>query len=358
MRSTIVIAVLFSFYTFLSFQFIPNAYAEDGSELCPENFPESLVTTAHVDCFRVTSSSFDREAVELLRLQREAECLAEPRSELIRSEIIITNNGRFQASLTCRINFVVPADTILCPDDSIETYRAFNYLACQYFGTASLSRAAATTALNNDVAACQAAQPAGQVLASAVLTSESADDEERFYFSSVACGFEIPAIDVFECPVGYQEQNRSEDLLECERVDEGIPSIDEATALSIQVQDICTTTTAGLGSVVEVETTLDESSGTFRSEVDCDISLPRFGEFVDGDVVRACDASCTEDLEQVRRCVNGNVGDPGCTENDTQILVRGCNTGTLRASACPIMGVPSANIVPLLLLQEEDETEE
>lgn len=346
--------VVFFVYLAFSSELVPVAQAEGGSDLCPENFPEALVTTGHVDCFRVTSTLSDRDAVELLRLQREAECLAEPRSELIRSEIIVRSNGQFQASLTCRINLVVPNDTILCPDGSVEVYRAFNFMACRYFGSASLTLGAANTALASDTSACLAAEPAGQVLSSAIQIAESADDDEPFFFTNVDCGFEIPAIDVFECPIGFDEEGRTEDELRCEREDFGLPDLEQANSLNDQVQAICTDTTAGLGSVEGAEISFDDSSDTFSLEVDCDIALPRFGEFSGDEVVRACDATCTEDIEQTRQCINGDIGDPGCTEAATQILVEDCNTGTLRTSACPVLGIPAANIVPLLLLDEED----
>jgi len=334
--------------------FPQTAAASDAADLCPENFPSSIETVTHIDCFRVSSAQSDREDAEFLRLQREAECIAEPNSELIRSEIIVDRNGRFFASLTCRISLPVPEDTIACPDDSVEVYRAFNYLACKYFGTAANTEAMANASLLNDIVACESADPVGTVLASSVMVAESADDDEPFFFSELSCGFNIPAIDVFECPVGFEEQSRTEDLLRCEREDEGIIDLDSAIDLNAQVQSICTTTTASLGSVVNTEIFLDTSSNTFESEVDCEIALPRYGEFVDGEILRACDATCTEELEQVRPCINGSVGDPGCTEEESQIVVQTCNTGTRLDSACPLLGVPAANIIPFLLLDEED----
>ncbi len=346
-----------TFLALLTIFYTPSASAQEETGLCPENFREGIVTTGYVDCFRESSARSDREDAELLRLQREAECLAEPRSELLRSEIIVDRNGNFFASLTCRITIPVPAGTILCPEDTTEIFRAFDFLVCQYFGSASTNEAGANTALNEDIAACEAAPPGGTVLAATILSAESADDDEQFFFSDVSCGFNIPAVDIFECPVGFEEQNRTEDLLQCERKDEGLLDLASAIAINQQAQGICMTTTAGLGSVVFQQTELDTTTDpdTYMSEVDCDIALPRYGEYMDGDIVRACDATCTEDIEQTRRCINGQVGDPGCTEDDAQTITQDCNTGTDQSTACPIMGVPSGQIVPLLLLDEEED---
>lgn len=335
---------------------LPSAsFAQEDTGLCPENFNEGIVTTGFVDCFRETSSRSNRADAEILRLQREAECIAEPRGSLIRSEILVDNNDNFFGSLTCRIGRVIPPNTILCPDGSIEIVRAFDTLACQYFGSAAESMAGAMTALNADTAACVAAPPGGNVLTSSVRIGESADDDELFFFTDLACGFDIPAVDVFECPIGFDERSRTETELECERVDVGLADMAQVDEVNASIQSICVATTAGLGSVVDSQVDFDTSTNTFRSEVDCNILIPRFGDFVDGDVIRACDESCTEDIEQTRMCLNGGVvGGPGCTASDTQIVTVKCNTGFDRSSACPVLGIPSANIVPLLLLDDDD----
>ena len=111
--------------------FSSTAQAQEETGLCPENFTEGVVTTGYVDCFRVSSSSSSRETAEERRLEREAECIAEPRSELVFSEVLVNSGGNFFASLVCRINRVVPAGTVLCPDGSLEVYRAFDTLACE-----------------------------------------------------------------------------------------------------------------------------------------------------------------------------------------------------------------------------------
>jgi len=354
MRRTIYYTLIFSLS--LAFFSPTISVAEGETGLCPENFSEGIVTVGFVDCFRVTSANSDRELVEILRLQREAECIAEPRSELIRSEILVDNSGRFFGSLTCRIGRVVPAGTISCPDDSVEVFRAFDTLVCEYFGAASENLSDATSALNADVAACVAAPPGGTVLTSSVRTIESADDDLPFFFTDLSCGFEIPALDIFECPVGFEEESRTETELECEREDEGILDLQGANELSAEVQSICQNTTAGLGRVTFAQADFDSSTQTFESEVECTISIPMYSSFIDGDIVRACDESCTEDLEQTRRCLNGGtIGGPGCTEPSTQIVTNACNTGTAINSACPLKGVPAGNIVPLLLFDEEDE---
>lgn len=332
-------------------------YADDETGLCPENFTEGVVTTGYVDCFRTTSATSDREEAERRRLVREAECIAEPRSELIFSAVLSNSAGDFFPSLICRINRVVPPGTILCSDDSLEIYRAFDTLACEYFGSAANTMAMAQQALAEDEAACLA-QTGGSVLVSAVRLAESQDDDELFYFTDLSCGFAIPATDVFECPVGFEELSRTEDLLSCQRLDSGLPNEAEANRVNQQVQQICSSTTGQLGSVVFSTIVADTSfeQPAFTSGVECEIDLPRYGDYVDGDILRACDASCTLDIQEVRSCLNGGTaGGPGCSGPATRTVTRKCNTGKDRNSLCPLLGVPETTVVPLLILDDDEE---
>jgi len=92
----------------------------------------------------------------------------------------------------------------------------------------------------------------------------------------------------------------------------------------------------------------------FFSTVDCTINIPSFSEFDDQAVLRACDATCTEEVEQSRECLNGgDVGGPGCLGPGTQIIVRKCNTGPDPQGLCPLIVTPMTNVVPLLLLDED-----
>ena len=73
----------------------------------------------------------------------------------------------------------------------------------------------------------------------------------------------------------------------------------------------------------------------------------------EGEVVRACDATCTRDIELSRECINGDVGDPGCEGPTTTQEVRDCNTGL--GGLCPI---DVETILPgalFLLLDEEEQ---
>lgn len=353
MRLT-VIPVLLILSTF--FYQPTTAFAQTETGLCPPGFDEGVVTTGFVDCYRQSSQRSDREDAEFLRLEREAVCIAEPNSELISSEIIQASNGNFFARLICRIYRDVPSGTVLCPEGSEEVFRAFDSLVCRYFGSAANNMSAATAALDADASACEAAEPGGTVLDASIRFGTSADDEP-FYYHDLACGFTIPVTDIFECPVGFEEEFRDDEMLICERFDMGIPSLAEAQTVSDNLQAICSDTTAGLGDVTRAEITADTSgTNTFFSLVECTINIPRYGEFQDGDIVRACDETCTLDLEQTRNCLNGGqIGQPGCSAPSSQIVELSCNTGTNLDSACPLLGVPSANIVPLLLIDEEDE---
>jgi len=117
------------------------------------------------------------------------------------------------------------------------------------------------------------------------------------------------------------------------------------------------------GEVVTVPVT---GSGLFGANVTCAIDQSAasgtdpaddqtfFSPFAfEGEVVRACDATCTRDIELSRECINGEVGDPGCEGPITTQEVRDCNTGL--GGLCPI---DVETILPgalFLLLPEEEQ---
>ena len=330
----------------------PTALAQDTG-LCPNNYSEGVVTTAYVDCHRESSQRNDRADAELDRLAREAVCIAVPRGVVHSSVIVETTSGKFFSRITCRVGRLIAPGTVLCPDGSDEIFRAFGSLVCQYFGSAANSEAQAVANHAALVTACTSATPPGSVVTSSIKLGNSADNEP-FYFSELSCGFDIPAIDVFDCPVGFNEDSRTEDLITCTRRDYGLISFNVAQTTNQGVQNLCVNTTAGLGEVTFSSFSADTSgNNTFFSDVECEINIPRYGNFINGDTIRACDTSCTEDIEQTRTCLNGGIpGQPGCVGPAIQVITKKCTTGTNPNSACPLMGVPAANIVPLLLLDD------
>ena len=134
------------------------------------------------------------------------------------------------------------------------------------------------------------------------------------------------------------------------------------------------------GAVVSVPVT---SSGLFGANVTCAIDQTAasgtepaddsaeepaeepasFSPFVFTRVIRACDATCTEDLELVRECINGEVGEPGCEGSLTMLETLDCNTGS--AGLCPAevqpgltpdgFQVESLSGALLILLGEEEQ---
>ncbi len=336
-----------------------HAQSEDDLGLCPGGFNQGLVTTGYVDCNRNSGQTSDIEEAEFDRLQREAICLANPNSQVQSSEIVANSDStRFFSRITCRVTRAVAPGTVLCPDDSTEVFRAFDTLACQYFGMASTTAAGAQTMLDEQTTDCLS-NFGGRVLLSSVRmeTSDTSSGQMvDFFRTSFACAKEIQPLDVFECPLGFDQQRGSnDDMLICEFSERSLETLAEAQALNTQVQEICTGTTAGLGVVSDSNTFASTSGEGFITEMICTVAIPRFGDFADDSVARACDATCTESIVQVRSCLNGGeVGGPGCTLPDTQTIERRCNTGPDRAGLCPVSVVPAANVAPLLLLDDDD----
>lgn len=329
------------------------AYAQsEDLGLCPSGYSQGLVTTGFVDCYRESSRRSDRDEAERDRLEREAICLANPNSSVFSSRIIGTSSGRFFSEITCQVTRQIAAGTTLCPSNSAEVFRAFDTLVCEYFGSASTTLAGSEAALQTQSAEC-VNDFGGRVLKSGV-EMEVAQGDIDFFFTSLSCATEIPPLDVFECPVGFDETGRSDTLLECEFENFSYETLAEAQAANAEEQLICTGTTAGLGvvenSVVEAST----SGSGFFTRLECNVNIPMYGEFADSEVLRACDATCTETVEQLRICLNGGTaGGPGCLESATKEIERGCHTGIDLEGLCPLSVAPMTVVVPLLILDEE-----
>jgi hypothetical protein len=347
-RSTLAIPLIL---LLASFSYVPIAHAQSGDlGLCPNGYTQGLVTTGFVECHRESSRRSTREEAELLRLQREAVCNAHPNSQITSSEIIGTSSGGFFARLICTVTRDIPEGTTLCPDNSEEVYRAFDTLVCQNFGSSFDTTEEAQTELDSQIADCTAA-PGNSVLQTEL--SEEMFDGLTFYTASLACAFSTAATDTIECPFGFRETNRDENTIECEVNDREIETLAEAQEINLANQSICTDTTAGLATVNEQSMAGESSNSEFFSLVVCDIKIPSYGDFTDQNIIRACDASCTEEVEQVRVCLNGGIiGGPGCIEESTQMIVRRCNTGTQAGGLCQLVITPT--VVPILLLDDDD----
>lgn len=346
MKNVALIIKCSVFIVFLSTFNISIVHAQEDLGLCPPGYDQGIVSTGFVECYRESSRRSTREQAELERLQREAICNANPNSAVTSSNILGTPSGGFFSMVTCTVTREIPPGTVLCPDNSEEVYRAFDVLICQNFGSASATAEEAQAALNTQVAECTAAI-GGRVVDSEL--SEETFDDVTFFSSSLACAFATAATDVIECPFGFDERSRDEDSIECLFSDRSYESIEEAQEANTATQGICTGTTAGLGRVTEFLVG-ETSNDRFFSMVECTVNIPRFGEFSDQSTLRACDASCTEEVQQARPCLNGGqVGGPGCIGPGTQVVEQRCNTGIDRDGLCPLVIVPEAIVAPLLL---------
>lgn len=337
-----------------AFSHVSIVHAQSGDlGLCPNGYSQGVVTTGFVECHRESSRRNSREEAELLRLQREAVCTAHPNSEITFSEIVGTSSGQFFARLTCTVTRMIPPDTVLCPDNSEEVYRAFDTLICQNFGRASDTMLEAQASLDTQISECTASA-GGMVLDSSI--EENIFGDLTFFSASIACGFTTAATNNIECPFGFHETGRDEDSIECEANVRELETLAEAQEIDLSNRSICTDTTASLGTINDDESMVGESSNAeFFSLVACDISIPRYGDFLDQNILRACDVSCTEEVEQSRNCLNGGtIGGPGCIENATQIIERACHTGPATDGLCPLIVVTPTVLVPLLLLDDEE----
>lgn len=351
MKSILSLFWLVAFSLILSVPTSP-ANAEEDLGLCPDNFSQRLVTTTLVECFEQTRNRSDREEAERERIEAEALCLFTPNASIASSDIFSTSSGgAFFAQIVCEVSRPVPPGTTLCPEGSEELLRAFDSVFCGYFGTPAPDMAGAQAQLAEQTTACTAAS--GRSLRSEIMMDEL-DDETPFFFAETSCVLSTAAVDVFECPPDFRELRRDTDSISCLFDESGFNSMGEAQATVDAAAAICETTTAGLGTVSD-QIARETSNNEFVAIVECDILIPRFGDFADGDVVRACDASCTLDLEQNRPCVNGGViGGPGCTAEASQVITQRCNTGPDPAGLCPFP-VTTTTVIPTLLLGDDEE---
>jgi len=351
MKNTLVALIIVVLFLFLS-GLSPETKAEDDLELCPDNFSQRLVTTTLVECFEQTRNRSDREDAERDRIEAEALCLFTPNARIASSDIFSTSSGgAFFAQIVCEVSRSLPPGTTLCPEESEELLRAFDSVFCGYFGSPTATMADAQVELASQNAACAAAS--GRGIRSEIMM-ELLEDETPFFFAETTCVLATAAVDVFECPPDFRQVDRDEDSLRCLFEDSGFDTQPEAQASLDSASAICETTTANLGTVTDA-ITRETSNNQFAANVECEILIPRFGEFQDDQVTRACDASCTLDIQQLRPCINGGVvGGPGCTESDTQIISRKCNTGPDPEGLCPFP-VTTTTVIPTLLLDDEPE---
>ena len=335
----------------ISAAFISPAFAQsEDLGLCPSGYSQGLVSTGFVDCYDTSSSNSNREVAEADRLEIEAACNLTPNSEITNSAILVNSSDRFFASVTCTITRVIPAGTVLCPGDSQEVYRAFNTLVCKYFGNAVATMPEAQTMLTAQSSECTAVP--GLILTSSI--GEDSIDDTAYFFTNLECAIVTAQVDVIQCPYGFLKTGENNDILECRKNMRDYESLAEAQAANDVDQALCVDTTSGLGSVVDFQIGLT-SLQLFFSEVTCEVRKPRFGDFSDQTVLRACDATCTTTIEQTRDCLNGGViGGPGCVGPGTQEIERRCNTGPSRDGLCPLDISTPTVITPLLLLDEDE----
>ena len=327
---------------------VPLVHAQDTG-LCPAGFSQGIVDTGFVDCFDTSSSQSQRANAEADRLELEAICNSVPNSAVTSSQIMVTSSNRFFASVACRITRVVPIGTVLCPAGSDEVYRVFNTLVCENFGTAVATFTAAQAKAVEQTTACTGAS--GSIIDSSILEGMIPPDNASFFYATSTCLLVTAVVDGIHCPYAFDENFRTLNTLECEYKEGLFETMAEADAVKTAVGSICTDTTLSLGTVTDSFTAAD-SNGDFFIDVTCTLAIPRFSDFSGEDIVRACDATCTETIKQSRTCLNGGViGGPGCFGKATQDVTQRCNTGVDRAGLCPLTITP---VVTPLLLEEED----
>jgi len=326
------------------------AYAVQDLGLCPNGFTQGTVTIGSVDCYRSSSARSELSEAQALRLQREAVCLATPNAEVTSSILRTNNSGQFFSEIICTVSRPVPDNTVLCPAGSEEAIRAFDTLVCENFGIPATTAQDAQTAIEAQMTQCTT-DFSGRVIRSGV--EQQAFENVDFFTTFLSCAREIEDTDIIQCPYTFSERSRDEDTIDCRSEFSGFASIEEAEEEGQAAQSICTGTTAGLGAA-DQSIIGAASNSTFFSSTDCEIRIARYGAFADSAVIRACDASCTTEVEQTRACLNGGtVGATGCTGPSSQLVERRCHTGPDRSGLCPSNGIPAANIVPILLLDDD-----
>jgi len=329
--------------------YTPLANAQEDLGLCPTNFTQGVVTTGYVDCNESGRSRSERSDAEEDRIEFEAICNATRRANVTSSVIKLNSSNRFYADVVCRVNRVVPNGTTLCPADSQEIQRAFDNVICKYYGSSSSTMAAGQTELSAQATQCVAA--GGRILSS-TLNMGTVLNNISYYSAESVCILDSATTNNIECPYGFDQTFQDDNKFECEFRDRNLQTLAEARAMTNTMISICRSTTAGLGRVTESLSGMTSLS-TFFSSVICEVRIPRYSPFTDQNIVRACDATCTEDVRQSRTCLNGGqAGGPGCIGASTQIVVKRCTTGVDRNSLCPL-AISTTTVVPLLLLDDD-----
>jgi len=237
----------------------------------------------------------------------------------------------------------------MCPDDSREAFRAFGTLICEFFESQVETTEEGDTVLTDFTTQCVTGA-GGSVLNSGVFMRT----DDNGFFIELDCSIAIPVVNVVECPFDFRRLFGGEDMIRCEREDMGLETLAEAEEALQTARDDCMDSTLGLGKVMEFSVGKNTSDNTYFSEVICMVAIPRFGDFADDNVIRACDTTCTEEIGQLRGCINGDPGDPGCIGPLTRSVEQRCNTGPDRDGLCPLEIVAPAIVTPLLLDDEPD----
>lgn len=238
----------------------------------------------------------------------------------------------------CCFSSMVYAQTAACPSGYTETNRTATVLKCTVLDAAPSSMEEAEELKVQLTASCTAF--AGATLVSSSTGFASAGG----WFAQAACDVPRGVTNARVCPTGFVESFRNETILMCNGFSIAATS-DEAKDLQTANKDVCTATMAA--AIVETYGPVSTSTSGFIAYVNCQITLPIWGEFVNSSIVRACDATCTQEAEQTRVCINGDIGIPNCLGTTTQTVIQECNTGT--AGLCPFSVVPPT----MLLLDEE-----
>ena len=75
-----------------------------------------------------------------------------------------------------------------------------------------------------------------------------------------------------------------------------------------------------------------------------------FSEYIDGAIVRACDTSCTQEIEQTRECIGGEVGEGECVGELTRVIEKSCSAGE---GMCPINAETRGTIQDNILIEPD-----
>ncbi|MFT5135260.1 MAG: outer membrane lipase/esterase [Arenicella sp.] len=73
-----------------------------------------------------------------------------------------------------------------------------------------------------------------------------------------------------------------------------------------------------------------------------------FSDYIDGPVIRACDSSCTQEVEQTRECIGGEVGQGACVGELSRVVEKSCSAGQ---GMCPINAATRGTIQDNVLIE-------